>query len=147
MKNAALVFMLLIGMTVMAQRGEGHHRDAMKDLTPEQAATLQTKRMTLALDLSQAQQSKIQALNLANAELRKSNMEERKSKNENGEVKKPTTEERYAMQNQRLDHQIAQKAEIKNILSEEQFEKWTKLKAKKSHHRRGKMHNKREARR
>ncbi|SDM64748.1 DUF4890 domain-containing protein [Kriegella aquimaris] len=137
MKNVALVVLLLVGMTAMAQKGKGNHRGAMKDLTPEQVATLQTKQMTLALDLSQAQQSKIQAVNLENAELRKTKMEERKAAKKEGDAKRPTSEERYAMKSEMLDHQIAQKAEMKKILSEDQFEKWTKMKHSKRNHHRG----------
>lgn len=137
MKNVALVVMLLVGMTTMAQKGKGDHRGAMKDLTPEQVATLQTKQMTLVLDLSEAQQSKIQAVNLANAELRKAKMEERKAAKKEGDAKKPTSEERYAMKNEMLDQQIALKAEMKKILSEDQFEKWTKMKRGKRKHHRG----------
>lgn len=128
MKNVALVVMLLVGMTAMAQKGKDNRRGAMKDLTPEQVATLQTKQMTLALDLSQAQQSKIQAMNLENAKLRKTKMEERKAARKEGDAKRPTSEERYAMKNEMLDHQIAQKAAMKKILSEDQFEKWSKMK-------------------
>lgn len=147
MKNAVLVIMLLFGITAMAQRGERNPESSMKDLTPEQVATLQTKRMTLALDLTQAQQTKIQAVNLTNAKMRKSQMETRKDKKDKGELQRPTREERYARLNELLDYKIAQRAEMKKILSEEQFEKWTKMEARKDMHRKGKMLHKREARR
>ena len=55
--------------------------------------------------------------------------------------KKPTSEERYAMINDRLDHQIAQKAEIKKILSEEQYKKWDQHQQRKNKHHNGKHHN------
>lgn len=137
MKNVILALALIAGMTVMAQKGEGHQRQAMKDLTPEQMATLQTKKMTLALDLNKEQQTKIQLMNLENAKLRKAKMEERKTKKEDGETKKPSSEERYAMQNERLDKMIAHKAEMKKILSQEQYEKWEKMGHRKGKHARG----------
>lgn len=112
----------------------------MKDLSPEQVATLQTKRMTLALDLTQDQQTKIQAINLEQAKERKARMEERKAAREKGEAKKPTAEERYAMENERLDKMIALKTEMKEILSEEQYQKWQKM----AHHRKKKGDDRRE---
>ena len=128
--------LLLVGATTMAQeRSERRqHRGGMSDMTPEQIATLQTKKMTLALDLSEAQQSQIQALNLENAKARKAKMEERKASKEDGERKKPTSEERFAMQSARLDAQLAQKEEMKKILSEEQMAKWEKMKHRKRKH-------------
>lgn len=133
-----MMILLLAGFTATAQKGERTHRDAMKDLTPEQVATLRTKKMTLALDLTEAQQKQIKVIQLENAEMHKAKMEERKASKEDGEAKKPTSEERYAMANARLDHQIAQKAEMKKILSEEQYTQWQQMQHRKGRHRNGK---------
>ena len=138
MKKAILAMVLLIGVFAMAQREGKSNRGEMKDWTPEQMATLQTKKMTLALDLSEAQQKQIQALNFENAKTRKAKMEERKVKKEADEAKKPTAEERYAMQNARLDARIAQKAKLKEILSQEQYDKWEKMAYRRGKHRKGK---------
>ncbi|MEO9892754.1 hypothetical protein [Aurantibacter sp.] len=128
MKKAIIVMMLLVGVTTIAQeRKERPNRGDMKDLTAEQIATLQTKKMTLALDLTSKQQTQIQAINLEQATTRKAKMAERKAAKEDGERKKPTSEERYAMQNERLDAQIALKSEMKSILSDEQYTKWEKM--------------------
>ncbi len=137
MKKVLLIVTLLVGFTAMAQRGPHGSDRGTKDLTPEQMATLQTKKMTLALDLTEAQQEKVKALHLENAKMRKAKMEERKAQKEDGE-KKPTAEERYARSNDRLDHQIAHKAEMKNILSSEQYEKWQKMQHRSGKHRKGK---------
>lgn len=134
MKKTVMMAVLLAGLTATAQKGERAHRDAMKDLTPEQVATLQTKKMTLALDLTEVQQQQIKAIQLENAEMRKAKMEERKAQKEEREAKKPTSEERYAMANARLDHQIAQKAEMKKILSEEQYTQWQRMQHRKGRH-------------
>jgi len=141
MKKGILAIALLIGVFAMAQKEGKSNRGAMKDLTPEQMATLQTKKMTLALDLSEAQQSQIQVLNLENAKTRKAKMEKRKAKKEGGENQKPTSEEQYAMQNARLDQMIARKSEMKEILSEEQYVKWEKMAHRRSKHRKGKGKN------
>ena len=98
----------------------------MMNISAEEMATLQTKRLTLALDLTKSQQTKIQEINLENATKRKEMMAKHKAKKESGDAKKPTDKERLAMANARLDHKIAMKAKMKDILNEEQFAKWGK---------------------
>lgn len=132
--------LLLAGGVTFAQKGEKGGRDRMKDLSPEQVATLKTKKATLALDLSKAQQAQMKAYILENAKIRKVKMEERKAQKESAEAKKPTSEERYARANERLDYQIAQKAKLAEILSDEQMEKWGQLQHRKGKHRKGKGH-------
>ncbi|CAM4208004.1 hypothetical protein [Zobellia nedashkovskayae] len=127
MKKIIVALVCMVGLTAMAQKEKGHGRDGMKDLTAEQIATLHTKKMTLALDLTSAQQEKVKAITLEQAKERKAKYAERKAQKEEGERKKPTSEERYAMENAKLDKMIAQKAEMKNILSAEQYEKWQKM--------------------
>lgn len=141
MKKVVIVVLMFFGIAALAQRGQKGDRNHMKDLTPEQMATLQTKKATLALDLTQAQQTQMKALFLVNAKERKTKMAERKAQRESGDTKELTSEEKYARANSRLDKQIAQKEALKNILSEEQFEKWQKMKYRKGKHRRGQSKN------
>lgn len=138
MKKVIIVMMLFVGVTALAQKGERSGRAHMKDLSPDQIATLQTKKATLALDLTEAQQEQMNALFVENAKIRKAKMEDRKAQKESGETKKPTSEEKYARANARLDHQIAQKAKLAEILSAEQMEKWEKMQHRKGKHRKGK---------
>jgi len=143
MKKVIIAVILLVGFTSMAQKGERGARDGrggMQDLSSEQMATLETKKMALALDLTQKQQEQIKSLQLEKAKRRKTKMEARKAQKEAGEAKKPTSEERYEMINDRLDHQIAQKAEMKKILSEEQYNKWDQHQQRKNKHHNGKHH-------
>jgi len=134
MKKILFAMLLFVGLTALAQPGDKEKRaNHMQDLTPEQMATLQTKKMTLQLDLTSEQQDKIMAINLENAKMRKAKMAERKAMKKDEDAKKPTSEERYARANEALDRKIAQKAEMKRILSDQQFEKWEKMQ-----HRRGK---------
>ena len=57
MKNiiGILVVVLLVSTTINAQNKKGNNRKG-DDFTPEQMATLQTKSMTLKLDLDKNQQ-------------------------------------------------------------------------------------------
>ena len=133
MKKVLVTTALLIGMLGYSQRGQ--HFDSeqrgMKDMSPEQVAILKTKKMTLALDLTTAQQKEIQELNLENAKERQALMLERKLEKEEGRPR-PSADERFEFQNEKLDRMIAQKGKIKQILSEEQFQKWERM----HHHRR-----------
>ncbi|MCM4150947.1 hypothetical protein DHD05_05020 [Arenibacter sp. N53] len=140
MRKLIVLAVLMAGITAMAQKPERERgqRGDMRDMTPEQMATLQTKQMTLALDLTEAQQKQIQSLNLDNAKKRAEKMNEMKAKRESGEAKKLSSEERYAMKTAMLDRQIAQKEKMKKILNNEQYEKWEKMKMNREGHRKGK---------
>ncbi|UJH66459.1 hypothetical protein [Allomuricauda sp. SCSIO 65647] len=135
MKKVLITMALLAGLTGFAQRdGQQRHRgDALKEMTPEQVATLKTKKMALALDLTAEQQQKVKVIHLENAELRKNKMEERKAKREQGEQKKLTADERFAFENARLDRQLAQQAKMKEILTDEQYLQWKKIRHLKQH--------------
>ena len=64
MKKVFVTAVLLIGLMGYSQRS--HHFDSdqrgMKDMSPEQIATLKTKKMTLALDLNESQKKEIQKI-------------------------------------------------------------------------------------
>ncbi|MEN3325103.1 hypothetical protein VP395_15300 [Mariniflexile soesokkakense] len=136
MKRLIVIALALASIQGIAQeerkerpnREERTHR--MSDLTPEEAANLQTKKMTLHLDLNQSQQKEIYAINLKNATKRKEMMATFKAKKESGNMEKPSKEERLARENAKLDHQIAMKAKMKTILNKEQFDKWEKSQGK-----------------
>lgn len=132
MKKIVIILFALVALQVTAQENKRDHQrdgqraqmEAMKDLSPEEIATLQTKKMTLHLDLNEAQQKKVETLFLEEAKLRKTKMEERKAIKESGERKTITKEDKYKMMNERLDRQIEMKQKMKSILNDEQFEKW-----------------------
>lgn len=100
------------------------------DLSPEEMATIKTKKMTLALDLTDAQQDEIYKLSLENAKMRKAHKAERKSKKTAAPQKPLSKEERLAFINKKLDHKIAMKAKLKKILNKDQYAKWEKFQMK-----------------
>ena len=133
MKKLVLITLALLAIQVGAQepKRDGHKRgEMMKNLSAEEIANLKTKKMTLHLDLDESQQKEIYDINLANATKRKAHMESRKAKKETGEAQQPTKEDRLKMATAKLDHQIAMKAKMKEILNDEQFAKWEKAHAK-----------------
>ena len=120
MKALFATLLMMVGTVGISQRGPEHH--PMKDMSPEQVATLETKKMTLALDLTEKQQQQVQEIHLEKAIDRKTLKEEHKSRDS-----KPDADERFQMMNERLDKQIAVKDQMKDILDKDQFEKWEKL--------------------
>ncbi|VAV86123.1 hypothetical protein MNBD_BACTEROID02-426 [hydrothermal vent metagenome] len=134
MKKLVVIVIVLVSIQAFAQshKGEqrkGEHKESIhkfNNFSPEQISILQTKKMTLHLDLTEVQQREIQKINLANTIERKAKMETRKKMRESGASEKPSTEERFNMMNERLDEQIARKKQMQAILSKEQFKKLEK---------------------
>jgi len=132
MKKLILVALALVTISVSGQERRDHNKkmdkkeraERMSEYTPEEIAELQTKQMTLQLDLTEAQQKKMMALNVENAEYRKAVMEKRKETKESADSKKPSKEEQLKMKNDMLDRKIAVKKQMKEILNEEQYQKW-----------------------
>ena len=131
MKKVMILALVLISFSALAQqpnRGEkkGKENKEMRmqrnDFTPEQQATLQTKKMTLNLDLSEAQQKEVYNLNIAQAKERLANKDASKKAKETGV--KPTEQERYNRMIARLDNQILVKNKMKEILKSEQYATW-----------------------
>ena len=134
MKQFVVLAMALSTFTMFAQHHPGpqHHRSLKADMSVEQLATLHTKKLTLALDLTEDQQKKVMEISLEEVELRKSKREAMKAKKESGEWKKPTSDERFEMENTFLDHQIAHQQKMKEVLTEDQYQTWKKLKLKRA---------------
>lgn len=122
MKTWILAAVMMMGLTVSAQ----HKDDRHEPLKPEQRAELQAKKMTLALNLNSKQQKDVQTFLTERNKKAEQARTQRKADREAG--KKLTADERFTLKSRRLDEQIAAKAEMKKILSAEQFEKWETLK-------------------
>jgi len=145
MKKLVLLVLIFTTISLSAQERKRQNKeqngpDRMemhKDLTPEESAMLQTKRMTLDLDLTESQQKELYDLNLKNAEKRQAKRAEREQKKEGAQDKNPSKEDRVKFMNERLDNQIAHKKDMQRILNQDQFEKW-ELNSKRKGHRKGK---------
>lgn len=116
------IIALLISFSINAQQRNKQQRKG-SDFTVEQIATLKVKQMTLELDLDASQQKEVYAIMKTNAEERKNKMAEMKQNKEKGV--ELTSNQKFEIQSQRLDKQIAHKATMKNILSKDQYEKWS----------------------
>ncbi|SNR47629.1 hypothetical protein SAMN06265371_103371 [Lutibacter agarilyticus] len=117
------VLVLLISFSINAQQKQQKQRKG-SDFTTEQMATLKMKQMTLDLDLNASQQKEVFELMKKSTEERKNAMTERKENKQSGV--ELTSDQKFAIQNNRLDKMIAHKTAMKNILSKDQYEKWEK---------------------
>ena len=141
MKRLVILALALITFQANAQDNKKEKRQENKkerleqrqNLDPQDMAQLQTKKMTLHLDLTEAQQQKVMALNLENAKKRKENFDKRLAEKDNKERVKPTKEEKLERMNAKLDAQIEAKKKMKTILTAEQYTKWEKSLSKREH--------------
>lgn len=139
MKKLWIVAFVFIGLQVTAQESETSRKNR-PDFTAEEMANLELKKLTLALDLTNAQQNKIAPLLLESAKDRKekrAQFEANKEKNE-----RPNKETHLKMLNERLDKQIAMKRKMRDILTDAQYERFEKIHQRRKDAKpyRGKMH-------
>ncbi len=131
MKNLLMIAIALMTISANAQErkkiekkeGIENRAEMRQNLTPEESAKLQTKKMTLRLDLNEKQQIEVEKLFLAQAKERSSKIEAFKSKKETAAGEKLSKEERLKMKNDRLDYQIEMKKKMKVILNADQYAK------------------------
>lgn len=136
MKYLVLSLFLCLSVNSFAQEEIPHEmkRKAEK-FTPEQRASLKTKKLTLALNLNESQQRKVEKLQLEQALERAEFREARKAAKAEEERSSRTSEDRYALLTDKMDRQIAYQREMQSILSDEQFTKWKSMNEKKGPHR------------
>ena len=128
-KLASIALVALFTISAFAQKQQ--RKQQGPDFTIDQMAELQTKKMTLQLDLSEQQQQQILEINTRKAVDRKQKMEARKATTATD--KKPTSDEIFTKKSERMDKMIAHKAEMKKVLNETQFETWEKSIKRKIH--------------
>lgn len=128
MKKLSLLLMMLIAISAFSQQEGQYNRGDRSDMSAEEMATLQTERLTLHLNLNEAQQQEVKKLHLESATERKAMMAERKKMNAEDKVK--LRETRNERMNERMEMQKAHSEKMKQILDEEQFKKWEDFQSK-----------------
>lgn len=116
MKKVIVAALLVVGITAFAQEKEGR-RAGREKLTSEQKVDLQVKKMTKDLDLNEKQAKDVRVLvtkEVAKREAKRAEMQELKTK------------KREEMKAQREAEQAAVSADMKKILTAEQYAKWEK---------------------
>ncbi len=127
-KVITLALMALFTLSVAAQDGR-KKQQKKAEFTVDQIATIKTKKMTLLLDLNSQQQQQILAINKQKVAEHKAKKAERKKLKESDQ--KPTNAQLFERKNKQLDAMIAHKAEMKQILTAEQYETWIEARKKK----------------
>lgn len=141
MKKLFLILTILTTIVMTAQDVKGTRKSKVfiKDLSNEQIATLKTKRMTLAYNLSEKQADAIYTIQLDLVNKHKS-----KTKMSPKEHKQMSSDEKYQLLLSRLDAKIDTKKRFAVVLTEKQMEKFemqSKYKHKRKKSRKG-MHKK-----
>lgn len=147
MRNLLVIALALFTLNGIAQEKE--KRSDRKDrselrmqMTPSNIADLKSKKLTLRLDLTDAQQKKVHSIFLNEAKANEGLRQKHKAA-EGEKRERPSQEDFLKMQNIRLDQQIEMKREMKTILNAEQYAKFEKMKPRK-HKKRGNDHKKRD---
>jgi hypothetical protein len=138
MKKLALIVLLVVGFSTYAQEVKQDRKGGEREkLSPEQRNQLQLKKMTLELNLNETQKKEMGKLIAEQSSKREAAMAERKASKEKGV--KLTADERFKMQSQRLDEEVAMKEKIQKVLTADQFKKWEDMKKEKKEHMKDRM--------
>lgn len=127
MKKLIVAALLIVGMTSFAQENDKmQKRDETERMTPEQRDQLHLKKLASELNLDANQQQEMARIIADRSAKREAMITARKAQKEKGV--KPTADERFKTENEKLDYQTAEKAKIKKLLNAEQFAKYEKMK-------------------
>ena len=138
MKKLALIVLLVVGFSTYAQEGKQDRKGGEREkLSPEQRDQLQLKKMTMDLSLNETQKKEMGKLIAEQSSKREAAMAERKASKEKGV--KLSADERFKMQNQRLDEEASMKEKIQKVLTADQFKKWEEMKKEKKEHMKDRM--------
>ncbi|NNT72005.1 hypothetical protein HKT18_07235 [Flavobacterium sp. IMCC34852] len=121
MKKVFLALLLLVGITALAQEKKGKRMDGEK-LTTEQKVDFQVKKMTKDLNLNETQAKEVRTIVTKEVEKREAKKAEMDKKKEQARA------ERLA---QAKENQAALEADMKKILTPDQFAKWEKSREEK----------------
>ena len=136
MKKVIVAALLVVGMTAFAQEKEGR-RAGREKLTTEQKVDFQVKKMTKDLDLNEKQAKDVRVLVTKEVEKR----EAKRAEMQNLKAKK-----RAEMKAQIEAEQVAVSADMKKILTAEQYAKWEKIRDERKENFKEKMAERREKR-
>lgn len=116
----------IIALITLASFAQNNPRNGNRnqDMTPDQVAEMQTKRMAQNLNLTDEQQKEVYALNKEMAEKRQERRSDRMASRQKGE--RPTQEEIDKMKKEQQEFQAEHQERLKKILTKEQYDTWQK---------------------
>ncbi|WP_293894571.1 hypothetical protein [Flavobacterium sp.] len=136
MKKVIVAALLVVGITAFAQEKEGR-RAGGGELTSEQKVDFQVKKLTKDLDLNEKQVKDVKVLVSKEVEKREA---------KRAEMKELLTKKRDEMKARREAEQATLAAEMKKILTAEQYTKWEKIREERKDNFKEKMTERREKR-
>lgn len=130
MKKTLLIVLAIVSLSGAYAQERTTEKPRRERMTLEQRNQLQLKRMTANLDLTPSQQKEMAVIIADQNSKREAKIAEIKA---NKEAKKQLmADERFKMENEKLDAQMEHKAKMKKVLNKEQFEKWEKNQEKRN---------------
>lgn len=136
MKKVFLVALLVVGLTAFAQEKEGR-KAGREQLTTEQKVDFQVKKLTKDLNLNDKQAKELRVLVTKQVEKREA---------KKAELKELKAKKREDMKAQMQAEQEAVSADMKKILTPEQYTKWEKMREERKDNFKEKMAERRERR-
>lgn len=136
MKKLFLAALLVVGLTAFAQEREGRKAGREK-LTTEQKVDFQVKKLTKDLNLNDKQAKEVRALVTKEVEKREA---------KRAEIKEIKAKKREDMKAKIQAEQEAVSADMKKILTPEQYTKWEKIREERKENFKEKMSERRERR-
>jgi hypothetical protein len=106
--------------------GISNAQEGTSDRNPEQIASIQSKKMTLALDLDAKQQAQVEKLLMAHA---KGRLADKMTKEDHSAL---TNVQKFNALEKMLENKITRKREMKSILNADQYITWEKMIAMKT---------------
>ena len=125
-KTGLLILFITFSLTINAQKKQILLKKG--NLTIEQQVTIKVKKMTLELELTEAQQNKLIPVLAKQITERRAQLDKRKKGKR--EEKKIEANDRFQIANKILDRKIIFQKEMKTILNEEQFNRFKELQKK-----------------
>ena len=123
MRTIKHLFSISLLVATILVTGMAHAQEGTDKLDPATRARLETKQMTLALDLTDAQAAQVLKLNEERTRNRAAARKKRKEMRDT----RPTPQQRAAYQEQRLDQMIAYKRSMRSLLNDKQYERFEKM--------------------
>jgi protein CpxP len=122
MKKIILTITIILGLSLNSYAQKQKKTHEKSEFTIEQQTTIAVKKLTISLDLTQAQQEKMRPLLLVAITQKKEIMEQKQKNIAN--QKEISKKKLYENLVKRLDQEIAFHAAVKKVLNKEQYLQW-----------------------
>lgn len=134
-KTILLAVVAMLSFPAFSQQQQAP-QSRRQEMNPEQMATIQTQRLQQELQLDSLQYQAVFLMNYSDAMAMQDSMKVRRERGDSGERTRPTDEERQAREAAMKKRQETRNENMKQILTEEQYNKYLEYTEKQSKNRR-----------